>query len=197
MMTSSRLNSDHRPPNAAGAASFTAFRLPLFFLFFILIIAFGNSGAGAQPDVDMDLAPPPLRTLSKIERSRLDAVADVKKRTQLALELMSVRLTQAEAAHSEERLDAMFEELGGFHGLMDNTLAFLDKSDQDRNRVLNNYKRFEIGIRQFRPRLELIRRDLPRRYETYVKNLIVYLRDARAKAVEPLFSNTVIPNTKP
>lgn len=162
----------------------------------LLLLVIGNTQSVAQND-DNDIAPPPLRNVSKQERGQLDAVMDVKKRTKLALDLMAGRLTQAETLHSREQYDEMFLQLGGFHGLMDNTLAFLDNSNTANNKVLNNYKRLELGLREYRPRLELIRRDLPLRYELYVRNLIRYLRDARAKAVEPLFSDTVLPGTKP
>ena len=71
------------------------------------------------------------------------------------------------------------------------------QSSSSGGKVSNNYKRFEMGLRQFRPRLELIRRSIPVMYEPYVRNLITYLREARAKAVEPLFSDTVVPKNKP
>lgn len=160
------------------------------------ILCFFGCAAHAQPPIE-DTAPPPLRIVSKDELARLEAIRDVKKRTRTALELMSARLKQAETLIAQDQLDLMYKELGGFHGLMDNTLAFLDKGDQDSGKVLNNYKRFEIGLRQFRPRLELIRRDIPLRYEPYVRNLIGYLRDARTKAVEPLFGDSVVPRNKP
>ena len=169
--------------------------LQLIAVFFLLQL--GPVCVNGQNNDDQDIAPPPLRTVSKDERSQLEPLTDVKKRTKLALELMAVHLKQAETLHSQEQFDEMFKQLGGFHGLMDNTLAFLDGSDKNNGKVLNNYKRFEIGIREYRPRLELIRRDLPQRYEFYVRNLIKYLRDARARAVEPLFSDTVIPTKKP
>lgn len=164
----------------------------VIFVFILLSLSFGSVFASAQTD-DPDIAPPPLKFVSKEELAELNAVTEVKKRTKMALELMSGRLTQAEALHTKEQYDEMFKQLGGFHGLMDNTLAFLEASDKDNGKVLNNYKRFEIGLREYRPRLELIRRDLPQRYELYVRNLIRYLRDARAKAVEPLFGNSVVP----
>lgn len=150
--------------------------------------------AFTQPPVDT--APPPLKTVSKAELAQLQATKDVKKRTQTALDLMAARLKQAEVLIAQEQLDQMYKELGGFHGLMDNTMAFLNASDRDSGKVLNNFKRFEIGLRQLRPRLELIRRDIPSSYEPYVRNLIQYLRDARAKAVEPLFGDSVMPRTK-
>lgn len=158
---------------------------------FVLFLALFSASSFAQPP--LDTVPPPLKTVSKAEISMLDASKDVKKRTQTALELMAARLKQAEMFIAQENLDQMYKELGGFHGLMDNTMAFLNGSDRDSGRVLNNFKRFEIGLRQFRPRLELIRRDIPSNYEPYVRNLIMYVRDARTKAVEPLFGDSVIP----
>lgn len=144
-----------------------------------------------------DTAPPPLKIISKTERDQLDmAKRDVKKRTQTALELMSARLKEAELQIAQEQLDQMYKELGGFHGLMDDMMAFLEASDRDSGKVLSNFKRFEIGLRQFRPRLELIRRDIPSNYEPYVRNLIMYVRDARSKAVEPLFGDTVVPKPR-
>ena len=106
-------------------------------------------------------------------------------------------MKRAEELHAVPNFDAMFGELGAFHGLVDDTLDFLMHSDKDSDKVLNNFKRFEIGVRGFVPRLEVIRRDLPFRYEFYVRRLAIFLRDARAKAIEPLFSDTVVPPKKP
>ncbi|MEP7148452.1 MAG: hypothetical protein ABI857_06170 [Acidobacteriota bacterium] len=163
---------------------------------FILILA-GSAVAFGQGVIEDNLAPPPLKLLSQEERSKLGAESEVKRRTKLALELMDGRLKQAEKFHMSENYDEMFTQLGGFHGLMDNMLDFLDKSDKDNHKVLNNFKRLEIGLRGFTPRLQMIHHDVPTRYEQYVRNLIKNLRLARAKAVEPLFDDTVLPDKKP
>lgn len=173
-------------------------RLPesrmLFPLVFLLILSMTSI---AQSVIDDETAPPPLRLISQEEKTRLAAEYDVKKRTKLGLELMDARLRQAEAFDSSEDHDQMFVQLGAFHGLMDNMLEFLNKSDKDSGKVLNNFKRFEIGLRGFTPRLELIRRDMPLKYEHYVRILIRNLRNARAKAIEPLFDDSVVPPKKP
>jgi hypothetical protein len=174
----------------------SSFRVLLLFALILISLQFGSVAVYGQPD-DQDIAPPPLKFVSKEDLTQLNAVPDVKKRTKLALELMTGSLKHAETLHTGEQYDDMFKQLGRFHGLMDNTLAFLDSSEKERSKVLNNYKRFEIGLREYRPRLELIRRDLPLRYELYVRNLIIYIRDARTKAVEPMFSDTVLPRSKP
>jgi hypothetical protein len=164
----------------------------LFTFSFLLVVP--SAYAQEPPD---DQAPPPLKRLSESERTQLNAQPDIKRRTKLALELMETRIRTSEMLGSQKDFDAMYKELGGFHALMDDTLAFLNKSDKDSDKVLNNFKRVEIGLRKFPPRLEVIRRDLPIKYEYYVRILIRYIRDARAKAVEPLFDDTVVPEKKP
>lgn len=151
----------------------------------------------AQGVIEDNLAPPPLKLLSSEEKSKLGAEVEVKRRTKLALELMDARLKKAETFHTSQSYDEMFTELGGFHGLMDNMLEFLNKSDKDNSKVLNNFKRLEIGLRGFTPRLEMIHHDVPIRYEQYVRSLIKNVRTARARAIEPLFDDTVLPDKKP
>jgi hypothetical protein len=166
--------------------------IPIALLLLVVpAVAFG------QGVIEDNLAPPPLKLLSGEEKSKLGAEVEVKRRTKLALELMDARLKKAETFHDSESYDEMFTELGAFHGLMDNMLEFLNKSDKDSNKVLYNFKRLEIGLRGFTPRLEMIHHDIPIRYEQYVRSLIKNVRTARARAIEPLFDDTVLPDKKP
>lgn len=163
--------------------------LPFYFVLFTF-------DAHGQETTEIDIAPPPLKRLSKEEKSQLDAQNDLKKRTNLALELMELRLKKAEDLRTREAYDEMFLELGGFHALMDNTFEFLNRNNPNNGKVLNNFKRLEIGLRAFRPRLEVIRLDLPSKYDVYVKNLITFLRDVRTRSIEPLFGDSVVPAKK-
>ena len=167
------------------------FPIALMLLLVAPAVAFG------QGVIEDNLAPPPLKLLSPEEKSKLGAEGEVKRRTKLALELMDARLKKAEAFHGSESYDEMFTELGGFHGIMDTMLEFLNKSNQDDSKVLYNFKRLEIGLRGFTPRLEMIHHDVPIRYEQYVRSLIKNVRAARARAIEPLFDDTVLPDKKP
>ncbi len=146
----------------------------------------------AQEDQSEITAPPPLKTISKEEKTQLAAQNGVKKYTKLSLELMDARLAKAENFNNQQQYTQMFDQLGGFHALVDDTLDYLNKHDTDSGKILNNFKRLEISLRQFAPRLELIRRDLPFKYELYVRKLIIFVREARTKAVEPLFDNSVV-----
>ncbi len=165
------------------------FLLPFYFLLSL-------PPAMAQ-DGPEDAAPPPLKVFSKEERDRLGSQLDLKDRTKLALELMGSRLTEAERLAAAGDNAAMYTELGGFHALMDHIMEHVDKLDERRSKVLDAYKRIEIGLRNYTPRLENIRRDVPLKYEHYVRKLIKYLRDTRANALEPMFGNTVVRNNDP
>lgn len=165
-------------------------------LFVVILLV---SAAIAQPpsdddeiDFDPNAAPPPVRAMSDRERSQLDAEQGLKGRTKLALAMMSSRLSKAEEFSAKEENDAMYNELGGFHALMDDTLEFLESAPR-KDKTLDNLKRFEMTLRGFAPRLALIRREIPIEYDHYVRVLLKYLRDARSKAIEPLFGNSVVP----
>lgn len=164
----------------------------IFALFLLLAVHCSLLTANAQEDEQKDTAPPPLKFVSKEETKQLNAETDIKKRTKLALDLMEVRLKKAETLNAGEKYAEMFDELGGFHALMDKALEFLDRNDNGGGKVLNNFKRVEIALRAFLPRLELIRRELPVKYEFYVRDLAKYVRRARSKAIEPFFSETVV-----
>jgi len=170
---------------------YSLFTALLFTFLFSLPLA-----ASAQ-DYEPSLAPPPLKIISKDERTQIDAKTDLKDRTKLVLQLMTMRLAAAESLQSDEDFDGVFRELGAFHGLMDNGLYYLQRRDTGSGKVLDNFKRIEIALRGFAPRIETIRRELPLSYEDYVRKLLIYVREARTKATEPLFADTVVPNRKP
>jgi hypothetical protein len=147
----------------------------------------------AQTPEDLSIyAPPPARTLSKEEKDLLTSQGDTKKLTKIALELMEARMKKAEEADSRDDFAGLFIELGAFHGLMDYTLDFLLDKHGDGGKAFKDFKRYELGLRGYTPRLELIRRDLPIRYEYYVRVLIKVLRESRAKAIDPMFGETVV-----
>ena len=170
----------------------------LYFLYFgFLILAFAfcfSTPAFAQEIETDDIAPPPLKILSKSEKKQLEDVSDIKKRTILALQLMELKLKKIEELDNQNEFAKMYEELGGFHALMDYTLDFLYRNNSGNTKNLSNFKRYEMGLRAFPPRIEIIRRELPVKYESYLRELLKFIRETRSKAVEPFFGNTVVPN---
>ncbi len=144
---------------------------------------------------DDDLAPPPLKVITKAERMKLDGEGNLKAKTQVAVEMLKLRLAASEKMNFAEDFDGMFRELGHFRGILDYTLGFLEQQDPRQNKTLDNYKRLELFIRAATPRLETIRREVPLRYEDYIRELSIYFRDARRRVLEPLFGDTVIPGS--
>jgi len=177
--------------------TFTNPRELLFLLGFLVFFTFSAFGQPPPDDEDFDpnAAPPPVKVLSNSERSQLDSKQDLKDRTKLALALMSTRLSKAEELNAKNDFPEMYNELGGFHALMDDTLEFLEHAPR-RDKTLDNLKRFEMTLRGFAPRLGLIRREVPAEYDHYLRSLIRYLRDARSKAIEPLFGDSVVPQRR-
>ena len=161
----------------------------------VLIIFFVHLQMSVFAQVGQETAPPPLKMLSKSERTALAAKGEPKERTELALELMETRLRSAEKYRTNENYSLMYAELGGFQALMDNALSFLLKSETSEGRRLKSLKKYEIGLREFIPRLEVIRRELPFMFEPYLRNLIKDTDAARERAIQPFFSDTVVSDT--
>lgn len=176
------------------------FYLLPFTFFSIFFFAAGNVGAqevSANVDPNLppiNLAPPAVKTLSKEEKTALAAVTDVKDRTNLALSFMEARLKKAEALNTEQSFNALLFELGGFQALMDDAIRFLNRNNNGSGKAMNNFKKFEMALRAFMPRIEILRRDLPERFEYHVRTLLITVRDTRAKAVEPFYSSTILPS---
>jgi len=168
----------------------------LFIGFLLLILNFSLFTAASAQDDQLEAAPPPLKIISKDEMTRLNAKTDLKDRTKLSVEMMNLRLTAAEKLSAAKNFEAMYLELGFFHALMDDALGFLNKKDDGRGKVLDNFKRLEISLRGMAPRIEVIRRDLPLRYDPYVRKLMGYLRSVRAQATDSLFGDSVIPTVR-
>jgi hypothetical protein len=170
----------------------------LFFAFCLFTFAFFFPAAAfAQPEDELEIAPPPVKTISKMENQQLEAEPNVKKHTQLALNLMEARLKSAESLTTENNYREALNTLGGFQILLEKTLGFLSKNDTESDKVQNNFKRLELSLRGHVSRLEILRRAMPSKFAYYVQKLIKVVREARAKAVEPLFDDTVVPERKP
>jgi hypothetical protein len=161
--------------------------------FFSIYLFAGVSLKAQEEIIPTNLAPPVVKAISKEEKTALAAVTDIKDRTKLALDLMEARLKKAEALYTQESYNATLVELGGFHALMDDAIRYLNSNNNGGGKAMNNFKKFEMALRAFMPRIEIIRRDLPERFEYHVRTLLITVRDTRAKAVEPFFSTTILP----
>ena len=179
--------------NFIGLFSFYGRNSKLIYLLpFAFSVLFCVNVSAQEEEIPANIAPPPVKVISKEEKSALAGSTDVKDRTKLAIDLMEARLKKAETLNTSESYNDLLNELGSFTALMDDTLKFLNRNDDGRGKVMTTFKRFEMALRTFTPRLELIRRELPENFEYHVRTMLRTVRDARSKAIEPFFSTTVV-----
>ena len=146
----------------------------------------------AQDDDDTDAAPPPIKVVPITEKDELASEPSLKDRTRVSLTFMDGHIAAAERLSNDHDPNGAFKELGNFEALMDDSVTFLAKRDTNNGKTLDALRKLEIGLRGFMPRLETIRRILPLNCDDYVRKLMKNLRDARAKAVDPQFSDNVV-----
>jgi DNA repair ATPase RecN len=162
----------------------------LFVAYFLPETAF------AQDEIPSDVATLPDKTFSEAEKKALD-IKDVKKRTKLSISLMETRLSNAETLVQHPKFQDALNEIGVYQGLLEDSFEFLEKNDLKNQKVQDNFRNLELVLRKHTNRLELIRREMSYKYGWHVSRLMKFVRVIRAKAVEPLFSDSVVPNNKP
>jgi hypothetical protein len=74
---------------------------------------------------------------------------------------------------------------------MKDTLNFLQENSSSKG-ILRNFKRFEIGLREFMPRLGNLKRVFPYSHSYHVVKLIGFVRDTRETAQDHFYATTVI-----
>jgi hypothetical protein len=158
---------------------------------FVLLLLWVLPARAQDEDIE-DGAPPPLKIIPRLERSELDTQSDAKDRTKTSLTLMDGHIASIERLTTSRNFDAAFRELGSFEALMDDSVVYLQRRSVEQGRVLDAFKKLEMGLRAFMPRIETVRRELPLRFDTYIRKLMKGLRDARAKAMDPMFSDSVV-----
>jgi hypothetical protein len=155
--------------------------------FEILLVMTLLSGSVTATTFDF---PPPIKSISESDRRFLEAAPNISERLKRASSLMNARLSAAESSVANGDEIRMFFELGIFHGLLDDTLRNLLEYDGKKrtSSQLSNLKRFEMLLRSFPPRIELIRRNIfDPDFDSYITNLQSEIRDARSRALDPMF----------
>lgn len=136
---------------------------------------------------------PPMRFVSRNERTTLSATRDAKARTRATIELAEARLTRAEQLTAEQNFNAASGELGIYQGLIDDALDYLDDITKNDNKLRDTYKRLELALRAHCMRLEAIRRVTPSEYAVHIKAICECARNARSEALNSFYGDTVIP----
>jgi hypothetical protein len=150
-----------------------------------------------QPAVQDQAAPPPLKIITRQERSQLDELKDPKARIKATLELAEAHLLRLENQTAQHEFDNAAAEAGMYWALVENALAFLKTLERDNNRKRDLYKRVELALRAHGPRLNFVRRTTPTEYSVWIKEIENYAREGRTEALNSFYGDTVVRESQP
>ena len=137
-------------------------------------------------------APPPMRFVSRAERSQLDAARDPKTRLRAAIKLAEDRLTRAENLTIQKDFEEASIEIGGYLGLLGDLRAYIATLDKEKGSTRDIYKHLEIAVRPHIPRLAVMRRSTPASYALHLKDAEEYIKDTRAEALDSFYGHSVL-----
>jgi hypothetical protein len=145
-----------------------------------------------QPSTTPLTAPPPLKLISKEERQQLDQTKDAKDRLKLSIELADTHLTKAEQLTMQTEYENALNEVGTYHGLIEDALDNLNSLKQDSNKTRDLYKRLELALRADGPRLTAMRRVTPLEFAVWIKKVEDFARAGRTEALNSFYGHTVV-----
>jgi len=159
---------------------------------FLLAATYVAALAGKEPRAQEQIAPPPLKIITRQERSQLDESKDPKSRMKITLEFAETHLANAEHHTSQHEYDSAAAEAGMYWALVENALTFMKTIDRDNNRKRDLYKRLELALRSHGPRITLMRRSTPTEYSVWIKEIEDFARKGRTEALNSFYGNTVV-----
>jgi hypothetical protein len=145
----------------------------------------------AQTVTPADSAPP-KKYVPDSAKARLAAAKNPKDRVKLSLSLLEERLHAAAGHTSSERYSEAGNELGIYQALVDDVIHFLERRGRDTGGARDLFKRVELALRSHVSRLETIRRITPSEEAVHVKDCIEFVREARGRALEAFYDDTVL-----
>jgi hypothetical protein len=141
-------------------------------------------------------APPPLKIITRQERSQLNEAKDPKARVKTTIELAEAHLTNAENHTSQHEYDNAAAEAGMYWALVDDAFVFMKTIDRDNNKRRDLYKRLELALRAHGQRLGTIRRSTPADYAVWIKEIEDFARNGRTEALNSFYGDTVLREPK-
>jgi hypothetical protein len=146
---------------------------------------------GQQPAPRMP-APPPMRFVSRAERSQLELAKDAKTRLRSTIKLAEDRLIRAESLTNQKAFEEASIEIGGYLGLIGYLREFIGTLDQNKGSTRDIYRHLEIAVRPHIPRLAVLRRSTPASYSAHIRDAEEYIKDTRSEALDSFYGHTVL-----
>ena len=149
-----------------------------------------------QPQPTPLTAPPPFKMIVKEERAAIEQSNEPSKRLKLTIEYATAHLGVAEQHTSQGNFEAASTEVGMYHALIENALAFLSTFKRDSNKTRDLYKKLEMALRAQGPRLTAMRRVTPLEFAVWIKQVEDFARDGRTEALNSFYGHTVVREQK-
>lgn len=166
-------------------------------LLFTLVICLAQTSFAQDKGLQFLPAPPPLKSVTRVERSQLDSARDTKARMRATIEMAEARLSRAEQLTAGEQYDAACAELGSYQGLIENFFSFLNDREPQKNKIRDVLKRLEIALRAQGSRIEAIRRVTPLEHAVNVKAILEFADQARTRTLNSFFGDSAVLETSP
>jgi hypothetical protein len=147
---------------------------------------------GRDHRVQDQVAPPPLKIITRSERSQLNESKDPKTRLKTTIELAETHLANTESQTSQHDYDKAAAEAGMYWALVEDAFIFMKTMDRDNNKRRDLYKRLELALRAHGPRWSTIRRSTPSEYAVWIKEIEDFARKGRTEALNSFYGNTVL-----
>jgi hypothetical protein len=142
-------------------------------------------------------APPPMRFVSRTERSQLDAAKDPKARLRSTIKLAEDRLIRAENLTGQKAYEEASIEVGGYLGLIGDLRNFIGTLEREKGSTRDMYRHLEISVRPHIPRIAVMRRSTPASYALHLKDAEEYIKDTRAEALDSFYGHSVLREPAP
>src|SRR5437016_5267849 len=152
------------------------------------------STAAQQPQMP---APPPMRLVSRSERSELDGARDAKARLHATITLAEEHLAHAESLTEQKQFDEASAEVGSYLGLIGDLRDYISKLNHDKTSTRDLCRHFEWDVRLHIPRLAVMRRSTPVSYSLYIKDAEEFVKDTRAEALDSFYGHSVLREPEP
>jgi hypothetical protein len=161
---------------------------------FLLLVAFvlAPSIRAQDPQPTPLPAPPPFKMIVKDERAQIEQTKDSSDRLKLIINFAVAHLTVAEQHTAAGNFEAASTEVGMYHALMENALAFLSSFKRDSNKTRDLYKKLELALRAHGPRLTAMRRTTPLEFAVWIKKVEDFARAGRTEALNSFYGHTVV-----
>ncbi len=141
---------------------------------------------------NQDTAPPPLKIISRLERTQINESKDAKARVKMTLELAEQHLANSESATARHDYDAAALAAGKYWALVEDVFSYLKTLKTDSNKTRDLYKRVELTLRAHGPRIITIRRSTPLEYAVWIKEIEEFARKGRTEALNSFYGHTVV-----